>query len=289
MTSTDLEPVTGEIEPRAPLLPMMSAAEARGAMAAYQELCAAVLEPEDWIGRAGEPDSFVKRSGWDKLATFYGASVELIGDTILERDPDGNLMRASARARAIDLRTGRRRDGGGACGRNEPRFQNARGRQKIEHDLPSTAETRATNRAIANLIGFGAVSAEEVDADVRAGGPTLPRWAEDIPDAAIERLGENLMTVLAAAGAPDPAGTVAQVGNTITNYCDGRFPAACARLARLLAQAIPAGDAGAGVDREPELASDEAPADGEPHAHTAGDVETDARAAGTHEPEGTDT
>lgn len=240
MSTTDLAPVSGEIERVAPLLPM-APEDARRAMSAYQELCAAVLVDDDWIGRPGEPESFVKRSGWDKLATFYGASVELIGETKLERDADGKLLRASARARATDPRTGRVRDGGGACGRNEPRFVNARGRQKIEHDLPSTAETRATNRAISNLIGFGAVSAEEVDADVRAGGPepTLPDWAADIPDDAVERLGDNLAEILDAVGAREPEAGALALGNAITTYCDGVFPAAAARLARLLAQAIP--------------------------------------------------
>lgn len=243
MTSTDLEPVSGEIERISPLLPM-DVADAQRAMDRYQELCAAVLTPGDWIGAPGEHGSFVKKSGFDKLSTFYGVSVELLGDTILERDEGGKLLRASARARAIDLRTGRHRDGGGACGRNEPRFASSSGRQKIEHDLPATAETRATNRAIAALIGFGQVSAEEVDADVRAGAgsPTPPAWAADIPDDALERLEANLDAIIAAGGVSiaDRPAAVVSIGNAITFYCDGVFPAACARLARLLVQAIPA-------------------------------------------------
>jgi hypothetical protein len=233
MSSTDLEPAAAEIERRAPLLPELDAPAAAAAMSAYQELCAAVLTPSDWIGNPGEPDSFVRRSGWSKLQTFYGASTELLGETKLERNEKGELMRASARARAI-ARDGRHADGGGACGRGEPRFATARGRQKIEHDLPASAETRATNRAIANLIGFGAVSAEEIDADA-----DLPAWASDIPDDAVDRLGRNLEAILTAVGAPAPARGALALGNTITNYCEGRFPAACARLARLLAQAIP--------------------------------------------------
>jgi hypothetical protein len=217
----------------------MDVGQARQAMSAYQELCAAVLVDDDWIGHPGQPESFVKKSGWAKLATFYGVSTELVGDTILERDTDGKLLRASAKARAI-ARDGRRADGAGACGRNEPRFVNARGRQKIEHDLPATAETRATNRAIAALIGFGAVSAEEVADDVRAGASalTVPDWAADIPDDAIDRLEQNLGTILHAAGYVNIAPTVVAIGNDVTTYCDGVFPAAAARLAHLLAQAI---------------------------------------------------
>lgn len=234
MTTTDLEPVTGEIERISPLLPMAPGA-ARQAMAAYQELCAAVLEPHDWIGTPGEPESFVRRSGWDKLATFYGASVELLGETRLERNAEGELMRASARARATDPRTGRYRDGGGACGRNEKRFATPAGRAKIEHDLPASAETRATNRAIANLVGYGAVSAEEVDAG--AGGPDLPPWARDIPDDAIARVGDYLATILRAGGHPEPEVKALEIGQAIFNVC-GSFPDACARLARLLEQAV---------------------------------------------------
>jgi hypothetical protein len=198
-----------------------------------------VLVDDDWIGHPGQPESFVKKSGWAKLATFYGVSTELVGDTILERDADGKLIRAAAKARAV-ARDGRHADGGGACGRNEPRFVNARGRQKIEHDLPSTAETRATNRAIANLIGFGAVSAEEVADDVRANtspAAAIPDWAADIPADAVERLEQNLVTILDAGGVTDGEALIT-IGNTITTYCDGVFPAAAARLAHLLAQAI---------------------------------------------------
>lgn len=235
MTTTDLQPYRAEIERTAPLLPM-DVSQARQAMTAYQELCAAVLVDDDWIGHPGQPESFVKKSGWAKLATFYGVSTELIGDTLLERDTDGKLIRAAAKARAV-ARDGRHADGGGACGRNEPRFVNARGRQKIEHDLPSTAETRATNRAIANLIGFGAVSAEEVADDVRANASqvVLPDWAAGIPDNALSRLEQNLLTILGEHGSTD---AVVAIGNNVTAYSDGVFPGVAARLAHLLAQTI---------------------------------------------------
>ena len=243
MSSNDLEPVAGEIVRAAPLLPM-APAQAESAMSAYQDLTRSVLDSSDWIGRPGEPESFVKRSGWQKLATFYGVSTELVGEA-LERDGDGNLTRAAARVRAI-ARDGRHAEGGGACGRNEPRFRQTSGRQKIEHDLPATAETRATNRAISNLIGFGAVSAEEVDADVRAkagesGSGLLPHWAEDIPPDAVDRVGGYLDTILAA-GAGDSGDwsqrEALRIGNGLTTYCDGTFPKAAARLAALLARAI---------------------------------------------------
>ena len=238
MSNTDLEPVQGEIVRAGPLLPM-DVAQAEQAMSAYQELCASVLEPGDWIGHPGEPESFVKRSGWQKLATFYSVTTELL-DRRVERDDEGRPTRAYVLARATAA-NGRHADGDGACGVNEPRFANARGRQKIEHDLPATAATRASNRAISNLIGFGAVSAEEVDSDVRAGASSsaaaLPDWAQDIPPDAVDRVGGYLERILYAAKVDAPEHVALEVGNVIAAYCDGTFPAACARLAAVLDKA----------------------------------------------------
>lgn len=241
MSTTELEPVAAEIEPTAPLLPsgLVDVERAREAMTNYQELCAAVLEPADWIGRPGEPESFVKKSGWMKLARFYSVTVELVGETKLERDEEGRLIRASARARATDPRDGRVAEAGGAAGRNERRFQSAGGRQKIEHDLPASAETRAANRAISNLVGFGAISAEEVDAPSASSSSTdLPEWAADVPAEAIDRFGDNLEAILFHGRHPRPTEESLEVGNKLVTYCEGVIPAACARLARLLAQAL---------------------------------------------------
>jgi hypothetical protein len=144
-----------ELVLRDPDLP--DVATARAAMARYQELCEAVLEPTDWQA-AGDDRRFVKKSGWTKLAKAYGVSIAFVRETDLERDHDGRLVRASARVRAT-APDGRSWESGGAAALGERRHT------KPEHDLPSTAETRAANRAISNLIGFGEVSAEEVDAD----------------------------------------------------------------------------------------------------------------------------
>ena len=51
-------------------------------------------------------------------------------------------------------------DGWGNCSRGE------RGFAHPNHDIPATAHTRATNRAIADLIGAGEVTAEEMQADM---------------------------------------------------------------------------------------------------------------------------
>ena len=238
MSNSEVVPVSGELVQATPLMPVNVEA-AQAAMAAYQDLTARLLTADDWIGRPGAPESFVKRSGWQKVSTFYGVSTELLERTV-ERDDDGRPVRAYVLARAT-ARDGRHADGDGACGVNEPRFRSASGRQKLEHDLPATAATRATNRAISNLVGFGAVSAEEVDADVRAGGSSpaeAPDWAQGVDDDAGGRFVDNLETILFHGQIAEPGAAAFEVGRATAAFCDGVIPVAAARLAKLLADAI---------------------------------------------------
>src|SRR5215472_16321269 len=189
-----------------PLLPM-DAAQSRGAMLRHQEITRAMLDAHDWIGEPGGEESFVKRSGWSKISRAYSLSTEIVHEQI-DRDADGTPIRAHAVVRATEPTTGRFADGDGGCGINEPRFRNYAGTQKVEHDLPATAVTRATNRAISNLVGFGQVSAEEVDADVRASASAaaeLPAWANYAPDTEVMRAASELVEIVEAAGA-NPAG-----------------------------------------------------------------------------------
>jgi hypothetical protein len=162
---------------------------ARRAMETYQQLCRAVLTRDDAIGMPGEKDGFVKRSGWSKLATFYGASTEIL-ERDMAREEDGTPIRANALVRAI-APNGRHAEGDGACARTEPRFRSGSGRLKLEHDLMATAVTRATNRAISNLIGFGSVSAEEADpvGDEYLYGPPATNTENDTVLRALNALG----------------------------------------------------------------------------------------------------
>jgi hypothetical protein len=129
--------------------------------AAYQKLLQRLLVPEDWQGAPNRPGSFVKKRGWRKIATAFDLDVLMIRSEV-ERDADGTPIRAEVWARAI-APSGRSMDGDGYCSADEPRFQKASGRQKLENDLRATATTRAMNRAISGLIGMGDVSAEEMD------------------------------------------------------------------------------------------------------------------------------
>ena len=150
MISTELEVIPNDALVR----PSGSTKDLVNAMNDYQELCQSLLNDSDWQMIQGK--RFPKRSAWRKLAVAYGVSFE-IRDRQLLWDDDGALKAAEFVIRAT-APNGRFADGWGACSVAE---RNA-GRKAV-HDIPATAETRAKNRAAADLFGMGEVSAEEID------------------------------------------------------------------------------------------------------------------------------
>lgn len=156
--------------------------EVTRAMKEYQDGLAAILFDSDWqtfLDNGGRERRFVKRSGWRKIATWFGLDL-LIGAVTIERDERGQPLRARVVGRVV-APNGRAAEDVGACSADERRFS------KPEHDLVSTAATRALNRATANLVGMGDVSAEEVLTEIE---PLLPDWAQGADDeSAREMLG----------------------------------------------------------------------------------------------------
>ncbi|MFH2110588.1 MAG: hypothetical protein ABIJ47_04935 [Candidatus Bathyarchaeota archaeon] len=161
-----------------PLL-IVSPENAKAAMQAYQELCSAVFIPWDrrkvengvivqesdyqripvrhqeggrWIT---EYKDFPKKSAWRKLGKFYKISDEIVGEPKRVDREDGSFVyHYTVKAIAPD---GQYTFGIGSCDSKEIPDERRR-----EHDTESKAHTRAKNRAISDLIGFGQVSAEEV-------------------------------------------------------------------------------------------------------------------------------
>jgi len=213
----------------------MSVSEARDAMAVYREMCKSLLERDDF--QAVGDREFVKRSGFQKLAAAYGVSTRIVSQDFDYSD-EGEIVRARVVVRATHP-SGRYAEGDGACSAREKRFR--RGGEKIDHDLPATAMTRATNRAVSNLVAFGQVSAEEAESTVGGSGPAaaapppMPGWAAPMND--IPGVAHNITRVLKAAGVKDTAGKVSAIGQEIFDLCDGTFPFALARLAHLMAAA----------------------------------------------------
>jgi hypothetical protein len=215
--------------------------QVQAAMAAYLETTKAVLEPSDWQGPPDQPGSFIKKSGWQKIAKAYRLSTEVVEQTA-DRDDDGQLLRAGAVMRAI-APNGQWREATGYCDITEPRFATQGGRHKLENDLRNTAATRAENRAISNLCGLGAVSAEEAEGGQPAtvghppgSGGGLPAWAGpgDVPHAA-----DLLSQILAAANVDQPEVVVNAVGNQLFGQCNESIPRIVVDTLALIAAHIP--------------------------------------------------
>ena len=143
---------------------------AKAFMDNYQELVEALLDKKtDYQG--GKK----KKSAWRKLATAFNISDEPITKEIV-RDENHQIISAYFEVKAV-LPNGRSGFGVGDCSIFDKlkasdatmpsnfvlrkRFTNA------EHDVIATAHTRAKSRAIADLIGAGEVSAEELGEDVK--------------------------------------------------------------------------------------------------------------------------
>ena len=142
--------------------------DAKAFMDNYQDLVEALLDPSDYQKIGGK--KFKKKSAWRKLATAFNITDEVVKEDIV-RDDNYGIISAKYYVKAT-LLNGRSSVGVGVCSifdkitkkdSEQPsnfvlrnRFNNA------EHDVPSTAHTRAKNRAIADLIGAGEVTADEM-------------------------------------------------------------------------------------------------------------------------------
>lgn len=120
----------------------------------FENLKTKLLVDDDYQTIAGK--RFIKRSGFRKIAVFFGISDRLLKEERIDR-PDGSFVwKLIVEAVAPNGRTS---IGVGACDSMER--QNWAHR---EHDCYSTAHTRAKSRAISDMIAGGLVSAEEIEA-----------------------------------------------------------------------------------------------------------------------------
>ena len=136
---------------------------------AYQKLCKGLLNDSDYqeifVREKDENGNWIKvkrhfkkKSAWQKLSRAFNVDTHIV-DRDIERTKMGKIKEAYYCVRAT-LPNGRSVESDALCSRSEP------GKDKVsDHTIMSTAKTRATNRAIAELIGAGEVSAEEMGAE----------------------------------------------------------------------------------------------------------------------------
>lgn len=181
------------------LMPLDTADSARAAIAAYEKLKQAIIQPSDLQKIGGK--QHIKKSGWLRIARAFGLTVEPVSERYETAD-DGTWGYAIV-VRAV-APNGASMQGDGMCWSSEKQVA-----QRTRHNVRAHAYTRATNRAISNLVGGGEVSAEEIMGDIteedlapasaqRVAAPTRPTTAtsstwnplQDVPlRQALNRLG----------------------------------------------------------------------------------------------------
>lgn len=169
---TQIDQTTGEIiVARTQIMPL-DVTQTRAAMTIHQDQLREIVGATDWQEfrdrKTGDARRFLKRSGWRKIAFWYALDLEIVREQV-DRDEHGQIIRAHVIARARHP-NGRYADGDGGCSITE------RGFSKPEHDIPAVATTRATNRAISNLVGAGDLSAEELDGGDPTAEPAELPW-----------------------------------------------------------------------------------------------------------------
>jgi hypothetical protein len=159
-----------EITVQGIVMPAVSTEEAKIAWEAYEALKAQIVTKNDIQAIQGK--DFLKKSYWRKAATFFNLSTEIVEE---KHEKLGSTYVWHFTAKAI-APNGRVAVGTGSCdifekaemrdGKYVTWDKQANGWKLATpnsiHNIRSTAETRAVNRAISNLIGGGEVSAEEV-------------------------------------------------------------------------------------------------------------------------------
>ena len=177
--------------------------------------------------------------GWQTLGSMLGVSPHVVWSRRLV--PVGDDQRTSgwearAEARTVD---------GRVVGAAEAMVTRAERnwRSADDYALRSMAQTRAMSKALRGPLGFvitlagrNPTPAEEVPSEApTAAQAGLPHWAADVPADALDRFEANLAKILTAADVADPAQAATDVANAVVGYCDHLLPAACALLARRLA------------------------------------------------------
>jgi len=141
------------------IMPAGTVEQALQAFQQYQELKNRLGTAEDFqaIKTKEGVKHHPKKSFVRKVQRFFNVSCEIIQDEPLY-DKNGKIIAWLAKARAIHTATGAFQEADGSCG-----FEEKHEKQRTIHNIRAHAITRAKNRAILDLVGFGEVSAEEIN------------------------------------------------------------------------------------------------------------------------------
>ena len=163
--------------------PLFSSDQMDEAMLAYKSLQHAIDKamPDQLMEIQGR--IFRKKGYWRAVSKAFSLRLTLISESRYEEGSEwGYLVVYRAEDRAGNVT-----DGDGACSIREKR-----GAMATLHNVRAHAHTRAKNRAISDLVGFGEVSAEEMRDDQRRDAPAKsdppPRKGSGPSDKQLSRL-----------------------------------------------------------------------------------------------------
>lgn len=175
-------------------LPAFRGAEMSEALQAYRDLQKALdaAMPDQIMELDGRP--FRKKGYWRAIAVAFNLRLECVSES---REEDGAFndtrpnfgWHVTYRATAPN---GRCAMGDGSCFAVEKAKRRgtdpwaALPAQASQHNVRSHAHTRAFNRAVSNLVGFGEVSAEEAEGVEHGAAPDPRALTPDPPEKAIE-------------------------------------------------------------------------------------------------------
>ena len=152
--------------PQQPALPapLFSGAEMGEAMQAYRGLQLALDKamPDQLMRLSGKV--FRKKGYWRAVAKAFSLRLTLITESRYEEENGDWGYLACYRA---EDRNGNAVDSDGSCAASEKVGRDGSRAMCTTHNVRAHAHTRAKNRAIADLVGFGEVSAEEMRDDQR--------------------------------------------------------------------------------------------------------------------------
>jgi len=150
--------VSGKELVPAPVKPLVTPEQAAEEWARFEALKEKLLVDDDYQAIAGK--RYIKRSGFRKIAVYFGLSDRILEQERTDREDKSFTWRIVTEVTAPN---GRVSAGVGVCDSRERAFAH------LEHDVYATAHTRAKSRAISDMVAGGAVSAEEAEAPAGPG------------------------------------------------------------------------------------------------------------------------
>ena len=165
MSEQPVEEQTAIVEAQ-PVRALVSPEQAKHDWERFLQLKAALLTPDDYQVIQGK--QYPRKSAFRKLSVAFGLSDRIVHEERTDKD-DGTIMwRVTVE---VAHPNGRVCAGVGICHSGERKGGNTSWAH-LEHDVYATAHTRAKNRAIADMVAAGMVSAEEMET---AGSEVAPQ------------------------------------------------------------------------------------------------------------------